>query len=513
MKINNDLKNLFKIIFIGLILFSSIYVLYFLNNEYKIIENFAGTYDCSKCEIKPSSGNCKPIYEISYNWISSSRTLDICNIDTGYIFCEYEPNCSNDDLINNLIPQSERIGLTNNQINNRLGEYNITCCSGDDYTFYDSNIIQYSNIGYNEKNLTQCSELKNDISNSFELNELYDQFMSTLFETNYNYRKTKSICDTLDINSSILNNKGMLFKKNENIITIFDDPTKLPKDILDYISFSNIRNNLQDNDLTLLKTNVDKLENLNQILFDLARTNNLTRPININDLNVIQKTEFNNIKQNLKTLYSSTNIKLQSRKDISYNLIYNSKIANIDTYSSVTKTNGTEYLLNSDEFLNCMGDISNNNTKRFTNEDFSNNPLYRDIYSENNLFNVAPDASYNAYGSSVQSYYPNNKDLEMELKRLETIPSGGNAPVSVINTYLNAINNFYQKQVQNLTGPRDHVFDQQLVFDNNTLETKTPTFFTYENDENNTYECEDSITGNSKFKYCGPAAYSNIPKF
>ena len=32
----------------------------------------------------------------------------------------------------------------------------------------------------------------------------------------------------------------------------------------------------------------------------------------------------------------------------------------------------------------------------------------------------------------------------MELKRLETIPSSGNAPVSVINTYLNAINKIFQ---------------------------------------------------------------------
>lgn len=504
MKINNDLKNLFKIIFIGLILFSSIYVLYFFNNEYKIIENFAGTYDCSKCEIKPSSGNCKTIYDISYTWNTSSRTLDICNIDTGYIFCEYEPNCSNNDLIDNLIPQNERIGLTNNQINNRLGEYNITCCSGDEYTFFNSNIIQYNNIGYNKKNLTQCTELKTDKLNVFNNNEEFNYYMTSLFDTNYDYRKTKSICDTLDICSSILNNKGMLFKKNENIITIFDDPTKLPKDILDYISLSNIRNDISrnsPNQLPILKNYVDKLENLNQILFDLARNNNLTRPINIDDLNVIQKREFDNIKDKFKELYRLANIKLQSIKDISYNLIKNT---GINDYSSVEKPDGTEYLLNSDEFLNCMGDICNNNTKRFTSQMLSD-------FSENDYFGI--DASYNAYGSTQQRYYPNNKDLEMELKRLETIPSSGNAPVSVINTYLNAINNFYQKQVQNLTGPRDHVFDQQLVFDNNTLETKTPTFFTYEDDKNNTYECQDSITGNSKFEYCGPAAYSNIPKF
>jgi hypothetical protein len=101
----------------------------------------------------------------------------------------------------------------------------------------------------------------------------------------------------------------------------------------------------------------------------------------------------------------------------------------------------------------------------------------------------------------------------MELTRLERIPSSGNAPVSVINTYLNAINSFYEKQISNLTGPRDHVFNQELVFDNNTLETATPTFFTYDDTANNTYQCQESVTGNSLFKDCGPAAYVGFQSF
>jgi hypothetical protein len=100
-----------------------------------------------------------------------------------------------------------------------------------------------------------------------------------------------------------------------------------------------------------------------------------------------------------------------------------------------------------------------------------------------------------------------------KLKRLETIPSSGNAPVSVINTYLNAINGFYEKQIANSTGPREHSYNQQLVFDNNSLETKQSTFFTYNKDVNNVYDCSPSITGNAKFDYCGPQAYYETPTF
>jgi predicted MPP superfamily phosphohydrolase len=47
-----------------------------------------------------------------------------------------------------------------------------------------------------------------------------------------------------------------------------------------------------------------------------------------------------------------------------------------------------------------------------------------------------------------------------------------------------------------------------------SIRTMKPTFFTYDNtSNNNTYQCENSITGNSAFKYCGPAAYYEIPKF
>jgi hypothetical protein len=162
-----------------------------------------------------------------------------------------------------------------------------------------------------------------------------------------------------------------------------------------------------------------------------------------------------------------------------------------------------------------MGDIINDISASFTSAelmDFSNNDYFgtsgRPI-SQGGL----GQASYSALGSIENTSYPSNNDLEMELRRLETIPSSGNAPVSVISTYLNAINSFYEKKLANSTGPREHSYNQQLVFDNNSLEIKKPTFFTYNKDANNVYACKPSITGNSKFEYCGPEAYYEIPKF
>ena len=102
----------------------------------------------------------------------------------------------------------------------------------------------------------------------------------------------------------------------------------------------------------------------------------------------------------------------------------------------------------------------------------------------------------------------------MELRRLETLPSSGNVPVNVISTYLNAINTFFEKQIQNLTSTRSSTFSQTPINDIYSIRTMKPTFFTYDNtSNNNNYQCENSITGNPAFKNCGPAAYYEIPKF
>ena len=101
----------------------------------------------------------------------------------------------------------------------------------------------------------------------------------------------------------------------------------------------------------------------------------------------------------------------------------------------------------------------------------------------------------------------------MELKNLPSVDQGGLAPVSTINQYLTAINNFYEKQMANLIGPKTHSYNQTLQFDIDGLETKETTFFKYDGSFNNTYDCHSSITGNKLFDYCGPSAYYKYEQF
>ena len=204
-----------------------------------------------------------------------------------------------------------------------------------------------------------------------------------------------------------------------------------------------------------------------------------------------------------------SNRNLITKTDTSYTLI------NRNTYQPVVK-NGAQYLLNPDQFFDCSGTIKTGNTGEFL-------PSEIVELSNNDFFGTSGipvskgglgDASYNPYGTLTQAdLYPSNKDLEMELRRLETLPASGNVPVNIISTYLNAINSFYEKQIQNLTTTRSSTFSQTPINDIYSIRTMKPTFFTYDHSTNNDYQCENSITGNSAFKYCGPSSYYEIPKF
>jgi hypothetical protein len=90
MKNNGDFKKMFKIFVLGFVLISSIYVLYFYNNN---LETFITSNNCSNCKINPSANKCEPLYDIRYSWNSRTKMVDISNIRTDYVFCEWEPNC------------------------------------------------------------------------------------------------------------------------------------------------------------------------------------------------------------------------------------------------------------------------------------------------------------------------------------------------------------------------------------------------------------------------------------
>ena len=530
MKISNKYRNLFKMALLLFIIVSSTYVLFVATSENKRRENLANNNrDCSNCTMNPDSGNCVPIYDISYSYslipnsVNKYR-LDICNIITSNVFCQWESQC----MFDNIASQNDRGLLANSSINQSI--YDVTCCSGS--SFYNNNAINfnYSVVKDNASNITDCSNIKSiirqGISGTIDLS--YDPLI---------FNTTNSICNTLEPTGRLFNKRGMLFSKSESNSNIFSDTKTMPNDILIFISTSNIRNeiraiidgsrgpNIQPSSLNgfndiSLNNIITQLTQLNDALVLKARNENLQRQLKRSDLTTAQKNSFTSILNNLQTVYrvALPNALLQERKDLSYRLVNNNKIGQDYTpYAAapLNLTNPDQYLLNSDQFFNCMGEIKQDISGSFTSAqltDFSINDYFgtsgRPI-SQGGL----GEASYSALGSIPANSYPSNNDLEMELKRLETIPSSGNAPVSVINSYLNAINSFYEKQIANSTGPREHSYNQQLVFDNNSLETKQSTFFTYNKDVNNVYDCKPSVTGNSKFEYCGPEAYYETPTF
>jgi hypothetical protein len=232
--------------------------------------------------------------------------------------------------------------------------------------------------------------------------------------------------------------------------------------------------------------------------------------MNISDLTNDQITQLASIKTILLGLYNSSNTPLtRTTKDTTYTLISKN---NTNAY----QTTETQYILNVDQFFDCSGIRHNSNSGTLSASDIID-------LSNNDYFGTSGipigrgglgDASYNPYGTLTQAdMYPSNKDLEMELRRLETIPSSGNVPVNIITSYLSAINSFYEKQIQNLISSKSNIFSQESISDIYSIKTIRPTFFTYDNSYNNEYQCQDSITGNSAFKYCGPSAYYDVPKF
>lgn len=520
MKISNDSKYFIKIAFLFFIIMSSFYIYYLLSNEFNISEGFAGASDCSDCKVKPSSGNCIPIYDISYKVVTNTNSgsgllldnLTISYESTPLLFCEWQPSPS--CISNNLPSLEQRLGYTNSQIQNTQMELDtITCCSGSTSSFYRDSTTTFNAITKNTVNATICSALDNDLKSRFNNNSVvnFDEVNFTnlqQLETNFYYRLVKSLCNDLSNNAY---KPGLLFKKIDNGTNIFDVPNILPKDLIDFIMNSNFATKLplvdaitgtRINDISYARNlearnkingHLQLFEYLNDQL--ISRQTNLFRRAVYDDLTTLEKNNFRQAKADLKTLFIGNGIPVTNYLDISYNLLL-----------KTTNNAPTSYLLNKDEFFNCFGQINQDNSGVFSASDLLD-------LSNNDYFGTGTDASYGAFGSNIITGYPSANDLQMELARLERIPSSGNAPVSIINTYLNAINSFYEKQISNLTGPRDHVFNQELVFDNNTLETVTPTFFTYDDTANNTYQCQESVTGNSLFKDCGPAAYVGFQSF
>lgn len=461
-----NIKNVCKVLLIIFLLFFCAYILYFSSK--KIVENLESmNKDCSSCIVKPSSGNCIDIKDISFvlrndGLINFNTSIDIST--TNYKFCQWESQCNN----SNIISQGERIKLSNNELFNR-SILNTTCCSGIE--FYNSNTMSFSEINldtqsFMDKITTSCSIIKNSENNL--INALRDDIIKM---DDYNkIRQFQYLCNTYQ---DISTTKGILFEiSNVSTVNILKDPNLTIQEIFDY-----------QNILEMSYNAINEINTLNNQLREL----NTTPGVSYNPRKI-------EIQNQLANYFVST----ISDETYKYKLV--------DSTGTVTTNN--DYILNENQFFNCFGNKLSINQGRFTEAQEAS-------FNLTNYFDVASDASYTTMQDNTLRAYPNRQDLEMELKNLEQIPPGGNAPVSVINQYLTAINSFYERQMANMLGPRTHAVNQSLEFDNNTLENKNSTFFTYDTSFNNTYDCMPSITNtlNQDFSYCGPEPYYTDLKF
>ena len=483
-----NIKVKLKIFLILFVTFFSIYTIYLYNTN--LYEGLEGTInkqikDCSDCSIKPSSGDCLPLYEFSMNLpLSTTNTpdipaLDIDVIDSSYIFCPSKPNC-NDDICKN------------------TGTYfEYTCCN--DSPWYKNNVINYKDISFVQQNQNTCKTIDASMqeykikvkTGTIENNPNTDTWKSWLdFFTNIpNYGSIKKICNN-NRDTKIANTKGMVFKK-ELVETknILDNPNLTVQEIIDYQNILEMSLNRISNENGYIETKLlqgIEIKTINSRLKEL------------NPLSITYKTEKQNLVNQLKQYFKT---------EISYNILnYQLKKDNNSMFQDVipgSEQSFSSYLLKENEFLNCFGNKLSITNPTFTQEnenDFSNNN-YFGISHENIL----------TYGESVANEYGPKIDELSELKSLENIPENSQVSSNIVGQYLGFINSFYDKQMNKIYENRYNHNEQILQMDRNNLDLKEKTFFVYENEPNNNYECLESITGDNTFKYCGPVPNYQIP--
>jgi hypothetical protein len=476
-----NIKIKIKIFLILFVTFFSIYTIYLYNTT--LYEGLEGTInkqikDCSDCSIKPSSGDCLPLYEFSMNLPTSITNtndfLEIDVIDTSYIFCPWEPKC-NDDICKN------------------TGTYfEYTCCN--DSPWYNNNIITYKDISFVQQNQNTCKTIDasmSDYTDKYNNNPDFTDWKTWLdFFTNIpNYGSIKKICNN-NRDTKIANTKGMIFKK-ELVETknILDNPNLTVQEIIDYQNILEMSLNRISNENGYIETK--RLQGIE------IKTIN-SRLKELNPLSITYKTEKQNLVNQLKQYFKT---------EISYNILnYQLKKDNNSMFQDVipgTSQSFSSYLLKENEFLNCFGNKLSITNPTFTQEnenDFSNNN-YFGISHENIL----------TYGESVANEYGPKIDELSELKSLENIPENSQVSSNIVGQYLGFINSFYDKQMNKIYENRYNHNEQILQMDRNNLDLKEKTFFVYENEPTNNYQCQESITGDNTFKYCGPAPNYQIP--
>ena len=244
-KINlNFIKNSAKFLILAFLIIYCIYILYF--SSLKTVESFESynkTEDCSKCEVKPTSGNCIKIYDFSYSLgnigLPNENMISFTKIDTSYIFCPWEPNC---DISNsysaNMLDDDSRQLKSNSQLEaNMFGSLNnIRCCSNSG-PFYAAETKNYYSVFDNFNTINDIGNMCNQFDIDLSKNRVYNKLEEQEIKRNYgeeavtrtklvireeNYAKVKNFCLNHDkthknyfaARSNIDDFSGILFNRN-----------------------------------------------------------------------------------------------------------------------------------------------------------------------------------------------------------------------------------------------------------------------------------------------------------
>lgn len=440
------IKCIIKMLFIIIILIS----LFILFNK-KFVEKLENI--CTKCFVNPRDSKCIKIKEIKMDDTNDIYNLNVKLYDTSYIFCPWTNNCDN----TNIISQEERLKLSNDELTtNQVFNNENNCCNNSD--FYKNNISNFSKNNIIINNINNCTKINNLIKQN---RDIIDESI-----IGDDYFKIRTLCNfNTDFSGSLFFIEEI--NKDQNIL---QNPDLSVDDIL------NMQNRLE------IRYNTNNEDEKTEIKIKIYNLNNELKNLNLNSMKDLERKK--TIQTELSNYYKTI-----KEKEYIYKLIDNNN--NLQNNYNISK----------DETFNCFGN------KEFLNKDISKN-IFDKFFSENTRFSVSSDAPYKTQQDFVENNYPSQKDLELELKNLPNIEQTANAPVSIINLYMSSINRFYEKQLDNMLGPRTHNFQKSLTFDNDGLKINN-NFFKYDTSANYTYDCKPSITGNNEFKYCGPMPYNN----
>lgn len=441
--------------------------------------------DCSKCHVKPSGGDCIEIPIVQYNnQVNSGMDISFITTVSGeqLVFCPWKEECSRDK------PLFKQDTLSNTTDVSGIYKYN--CCP--DSEFYDNYTRQYNLVDEIINNAENCTTFLNDIKKPGTtdidgINPLDIQ------------RCRKIVNDLTNKDIS-----GLLFKRiyNTDVVSLYksdilNNPDVKAGDLKNYLTMR----------YASLETNLEKQQRGKSPNTPEYKRYMSYKTI-INDLNQrAYDSDVTSLKQDLWI-----KVIKEWEENIGFNMDnyddYKWKLLNRDGNAITGNTNS--YILNPDEFYDCNGTKQTVKTAKaglFTFGDASFADTETEIY--NNSFFGSSSDTIKTLGEYRNTNLSNTNDLDMEIKRLQTIPnSQSTAPVGIINQYLNQINSFYNKQLNNMLGPATHSQQKKLQFIDNDLSIKKTTFFKYDMSSNDvSYATIPSMTGDSQFNYTGPSPY------